>query len=124
MENFLVTPNEIDDIIKRRYEFKNNNNKELNIEEISKEEINNFVINCEKDRFYDLFNRVFEEEILPTENSNVNSEDSKDSEDGPINEICLKIISEIKSTFAKLDKEKILKFCFKIIRELLLKKEE
>ena len=116
MENFLVTPNEIDDIIKRRYEFKNNNNKELNIEEISKEEINNFVINCEKDRFYDLFNRVFEEEILPTENT--------DSEDGPVNEICLKIITEIKDTLKKLDKEKILKFCFKIIRELLLKKEE
>ena len=121
MENFLVTPNEIDDIIKTRYEFKNNNNKELNIEEISKEEINNFVINCEKDRFYDLFNRVFEEEILPIENSNVNSEDC---EDGPINEICLKIISEIKSTIKKLDKEKILKFCFKIISQLLLKKEE
>ena len=116
MENFLVTPNEIDDIIKRRYEFKNNNDKELNVEEISKEEINNFVINCEKDRFYDLFNRVFEEEILPTENT--------DSEDGPINEICLKIITEIKNTFEKLDKEKILKFCFKIIRELLFKKEE
>ena len=116
MENFLVTPNEIDDIIKRRYEFKNNNDKELNIEEISKEEINNFVINCEKDRFYDLFNRVFEEEILPTENT--------DSEDGPVNEICLKIITEIKDTLKKLDKEKILKFCFKIIRELLLKKEE
>ena len=116
MENFLVTPNEIDDIIKRRYEFKNNNDKELNVEEISKEEINNFVINCEKDRFYDLFNRVFEEEILPTENT--------DSEDGPVNEICLKIITEIKDTLKKLDKEKILKFCFKIIRELLLKKEE
>ena len=116
MENFFVKPNEITDIVKRRYEFKNNNGKELNIEEISTEEINNFVINCEKDRFYDLFNRVFEEEILPTENT--------DSEDGPVNEICLKIITEIKDTLKKLDKEKILKFCFKIIRELLLKKEE
>ena len=118
MENLFVTPNEITDILKRRYELKNNNGEELNFEEISEEEINNFVINCEKDRFYDLFNKVFEEEILPIENSNV------DSEDGPINEICLKIITEIKNKFEKLDKEKILKFCFKIISQLLLKKEE
>ena len=121
MENFFVRPNEITDILKKRYEFKNNNGKELNIEEISEEEINNFVINCEKDRFYDLFNRVFEEEILPIENSNIDSKDSEDCEDGPINEICLKIISEIKSAFGKLDKEKLLKFCFKIISELINK---
>ena len=118
MENFFIRPNEITDILKRRYELKNNNAEELNIEEISTEEMNNFVINCEKDRFYDLFNKVFEEEILPIENSNV------DSEDGPINEICLKIISEIKSAFEKLDKEKIVKFCFKLIKELIINREE
>ena len=118
MENFFVRPNEISDILKKRYEEKNNENEELNIEEISEEEMNNFVINCEIERFNDLFNKVFEEEILPIENSNV------DSEDGPINEICLKIISEIKSAFEKLDKEKILKFCFKLIKELLINKEE
>ena len=118
MENFFVRPNEITDILKRRYELKNNNGEELNFEEISEEEINNFVINSETDRFYDLFNKVFEEEILPNENPNI------DSEDGPINEICLKIISEIKSAFEKLDKEKILKFCFKLIKELLINKEE
>ena len=118
MENFFIRPNEITDILKRRYELKNNNAEELNIEEISTEEMNNFVTNCEKDRFYDLFNKVFEEEILPIENSNV------DSEDGPINEICLKIISEIKSAFEKLDKEKIVKFCFKLIKELIINREE
>ena len=119
MENFFVRPNEITDLIKKRYESVNNNGEELNIEEISDEEIKNFIINCEKERFHDLFNKVFEEEILPTENIN-----SEDCEDGPINEICLKIITEIKCAFKKLDKEKILKFCFKIVRELLLKKEE
>ena len=117
MENFFVRPNEIVEILKKRYESKNNNNKEINIEEISSEEINNFVIKCEKERFHDLFNRVFEEEILPIEDSNF------DSEDGAVNEICLKIISEIKTAFEKLDKEKILKFCFKLIKELLIKEE-
>ena len=118
MENFFVRPNEISDILKKRYEEKNNENEELNIEEISEEEMNNFIINYEIERFNDLFNKVFEEEILPIENSNV------DSEDGPINEICLKIITEIKNKIEKLDKEKILRFCFKIIKELLFKKEE
>ena len=113
MDNFFVKPNEIVEIIKERYENKNNNG-----EEISSEEIDNFVIKCETERFHDLFNRVFEEEILPVENSNL------DSEDGAVNEICLKIISEIKSAFEKIDKEKLLKFCFKLIREILLKKEE
>ena len=118
MENFFVRPDEIVEIVKKRYESKDNNNKEINIEEISSEEINNFVIKCEKERFHDLFNRVFEEEILPIEDSNF------DSEDGAVNEICLKIISEIKTAFEKLDKEKILKFCFKLIKELLIKNEE
>ena len=119
MENFFVRPDEIIEIVKKRYEIKNNNEEEeLNIEEISSEEINNFVIKCEKERFHDLFNRVFEEEILPIEDSNF------DSEDGAVNEICLKIISEIKTAFEKLDKEKILKFCFKLIKELLIKNEE
>ena len=117
MENFFVRPDEIVEIVKKRYESKDNNNKEINIEEISSEEINNFVIKCEKERFHDLFNRVFEEEILPIEDSNF------DSEDGAVNEICLKIISEIKTAFEKLDKEKILKFCFKLIKELLIKEE-
>ena len=118
MENFFVKLDEIVQILKKRYEIKNNNEEELNIEEISEEEINNFVIKCEIERFNDLFNKVFEEEILPKEDSNF------DSEDGAINEICFKIISEIKTVFGKLDKEKILKFCFKLIQELLIKKEE
>ena len=37
MENFFIRPNEITDILKKRYEFVNNNGEELNIEEISEE---------------------------------------------------------------------------------------
>ena len=111
MENFCVKPDEIIEILKKRYQEKYGEKSY-----ISEEDINNFVINSEKDRFNDLFNKVFEEDILPCE--------SEDCEDGPINEICLKIISEIKHAFEKVDKEKLIKFCFRIIRELLLKKEE
>ena len=117
MENFFVKPNEVIEIIKKRYENKNNNGEEITIEEISSEEIDNFVINCEIERFNDLFNQVFEEEILPNENS-------IDSEDGSINKICLEIISKIKDSFEKIDKEKRLKFFFKLITDIIFKKEE
>ena len=115
MENFFVKPDEIVELIKKRYEYKND--KEINIDDISSTEIDNFVINCEVDRFADLFNRVFEEEIPPFEKST-------DCEDGSIDVILLKIISSIKESFDKIDKEKLLKFLFKLITNLILKKEE
>ena len=118
MDNFFVKPNEIVEIIKKRYEDKKNNGEEINLEEISSEEINNFVINSETDRFNDLFNRVFNENLLSNENWNF------DSEDGSVNEICLEIISKIKSSFEKVDKLKLLNFIFKLIKELIFKKEE
>ena len=118
MDNFFVKPNEIVEIIKKRSEDKNNDDEELKIEDISSEEIDNFVINCETERFNDLFDRVFEEQILSDGNSNL------DSEDGTVNEICLEIISKIKSCLEKVDKTKLLNFCFKLIKEIILKKEE
>ena len=118
MDNFFVKPNEIVGIIKKRYENKKNNGEEINLEEISSEEINNFVINSETDRFNDLFNQVFEENILSNENCNF------DSEDGAVNEICLEIISKIKSSLEKVDKLKLLNFFFKLIKEIIIKKEE
>ena len=118
MNNFFVKPNEIIELLKKRYEDKENNGEEIDLEEISSDEINNFVINSETERFKDLFNRIFEEDILSIENSNF------DSEDGTVNEICLEIISKIKSSFEKVDKLKLLNFFFKIIKELIIKQEE
>ena len=120
MDNFFVKPDEIVELIKNRYQNKKNNGEEINLEEISSEEINNFVINSETDRFNDLFNRVFEENILSNENENCNF----DSEDGAVNEICLDIISKIKNNFAKIDKLKLLEFIFKLIKKLVIKEEE
>ena len=120
MDNFFVKPDEIVEIIKKRYEDKKNNGEEINLDEISSEEINNFVINSETDRFNDLFNRVFEENILSNESENCNF----DSEDGAVNEICLEIISKIKNNFAKIDKLKLLEFIFKLIKKLVIKEEE
>ena len=119
MNNFFIKPDEVVEIIKKRYEEKANNGEEINFEEISNEEINNFVINSETERFNDLFNRVFDEIILTTaEDSNL------DSEDGPVNEICREIITKIKNSFEKVDKVKLLNIIIKIFKELLIKKEE
>ena len=120
MDNFFVKPDEIVELVKKRYQNKKNNGEEINLEEISSEEINSFVINSETDRFNDLFNRVFEENILSNENENCNF----DSEDGTVNEVCLEIISKIKNNFAKIDKLKLLKFIFKLIKKLVIKEEE
>ena len=114
MENFFIKPEEIIELLKERIESKN---KDININNISQEEIDNFMVECEVERFTELFNQIFEEEILP-------SEKSTDCEDGVISEICLKIISNIKDSFDKIDKEKILKFFFKLILNLINKKEK
>ena len=57
MDNFFVKPNEIIELVKKKYEDKENNGEEIDIKEISSEEINNFVIKSETERFNDLFNR-------------------------------------------------------------------
>ena len=119
MNNSFVKPDEVVELIKKRYEDKENNGEEINLDEISSEEIDNFVINSETERFNDLFNRVFNENILPnSENCNL------DSEDGPINQICLEIITKIKNSFEKVDKLKLLNFFFKLIKELIIKEKE
>ena len=118
MDNFFVKPDEIVELIKKRYKEKNNEEEKINLDKISEEEINNFVINTETERFNDLFNRVFDENILPIEeNCNL------DSEDGSMNEICLEIIAKIKNSLEKIDKVKLLNFIFKLIKELLIKEE-
>ena len=115
MNNFFVKPNEIVELIKKRYEDKENNGEEINLDEISSEEIDNFVINSETERFNDLFNRVFNENILPqSENCNLDS----------INKICLEIITKIKNSFEKVDKLKLLNFFFNLIKELIIKEKE
>ena len=122
MDNFFVKPDEIVQLIKKRYQDKKNNGEEINLEKISSEEINNFVINTETDRFNDLLNRVFEENILSNENENEKC--NFDSEDGVVNKICLEIISKIKNNFAKIDKTKLLEFIFKLIKKLVIEEEE
>ena len=120
MENFFVTPDEIVDILKKRYEKRKNNGEEIDENKISSKEINEFIIEYELEKFYDLFTNVFDdnEDIL-----SINKENNLDSEDG-IKDICLEIVSRIKEKLEKVDKLKLLNFIFKLIKSLILKEED
>ena len=111
--NILLSPHEISKILTKRYLEKNQSH---NMDDINNEDINNFVIKAEIEKFNELFNNVFEEELLPYEKD-------KDFEDGAMNEICLKIVETIKELFEKVDKEKLLKIIFKLISKLVLKED-
>lgn len=120
MEKFFVTPDEIVDILKKRYEKRKNNGEEIDENKISSKEINEFIIEYELEKFYDLFTNVFDdnEDIL-----SINKENNLDSEDG-IKDICLEIVSRIKEKLEKVDKLKLLNFIFKLIKSLILKEED
>ena len=113
MDNIFITPDDIVEILEKRYKEK----KECeNIDNITKKDIDNFIIEAEIEKFNELFNNVFEEELLPFEKK-------EDFEDGPMNEICLKIVESIKESFEKVDKKKLLKILFKLISKLVFKEE-
>ena len=120
MEKFFVTPDEIVDILKKRYEKRKNNGEEIDENKISSKEINEFIIEYELEKFYDLFTNVFDdnEDIL-----SINKENNLDSEDG-IKDTCLEIVSRIKEKLEKVDKLKLLNFIFKLIKSLILKEED
>ena len=121
MENFAFSPEEIVSILKKRYELAKNNAEEMKEEDISKKEINNFIVEYELKRFYSLFNNAFSdfENIFETDDGS----DHLDSEDG-VGEVCLEIVNKIKENFQKLDKAKLLRFIFKLISKLMFKEEE
>ena len=120
MEKFFVTPDEIVDILKKRYEKRKNNGEEIDENKISSKEINEFIIEYELEKFYDLFTNVFDdnEDIL-----SINKENNLDSEDG-IKDTCLEIVSRIKEKLEKVDKLKLSNFIFKLIKSLILKEED
>lgn len=121
MENFAFTPQEIVSILKKRYEIAKNNGVEIKEEDISKKEIESFIVEYELKRFNSLFNNVFSdfEDIFEIDNGG----DHLDSEDG-VSEICLEIVNKIKENFQKVDKAKLLRFVFKLISKLVFKEEE
>ena len=109
MADLMITPDDITEILKKIYKLKN---PYESIENLTKTDVDNFIIESEISKFCDTFNRIFDEELLPVE---IN----KDSEDGALNDIGLKIVETIKESLEKVDKEKLLKLLFKLISKLV-----
>ena len=100
----MITAEDIQEILQKKYN--------TPLDEITKKEIDDYIIETEISRFNENFNRVFDEKIFPEENL--------DSEDGTVNEIALKIVESIKESLEKVSKEKLLKLLFKLISKLVL----
>ena len=109
MDNIEITPEDISEILEKKYKIVN---PFKSIDGLNKEDINDVIIETEILKFNNTFNKIFEEDILPTEAIG-------DSEDGPISDIGIKIVETIKESFEKVDKEKLLKLLFKLISRLV-----
>ena len=117
-KGLFITPDEVNEILKKRYWNAKNNGAELVEITLKKRDINEFIVECEFDKFCEIFDKIFRgEEILY-----VKEEDYLDSEDG-VCEILEELVSRIKQKLQEVDKEKMLKFLFKLIKELLLKND-
>ena len=106
--DMLITPEDITEILQKRYKERNNCDS---LDNLTKVDIDNFIIESEISKFSELFNGVFEDELLPLEYG--------DSEDGVVNNITLKIIESIKESLEKVNKEKLLKILFKLLSKMI-----
>ena len=109
MADIQITAEDIAEILEKKY---NIQNPFKSIDNLTKDDINNIIIETEISKFNKTFNKIFGENLLP-------EEEAEDSEDGPINEIGIKVIETIKESFQKINKEKLLKLLFKLITKLV-----
>ena len=112
-DHLLLRPEEIIEILKKRYiDLNQVDGKSINENEITPEDINELVINNETE-FLELFDKVFsEEEEL----------EGADSEDGFILDLCSRIAIRIKEKLTKLasaDKSRLLNFIFKFVKDIV-----
>ena len=114
MAEIQITAEDIAEILEKKY---NIQNPFKSIDGLTKEDINNIIIETEISKFNKTFNTIFEENLL-------SEEEGEDSEDGAINEIGIKVIESIKESFQKIDKEKLLKLLFKLITKLVFGNNE
>ena len=111
--DLLITPEDITEILQKRYKERNNCDS---LDNLTKADIDNFIVESEISKFSELFNGVFEDELWPVEYN--------DSEDGLVNNITLKIIESIKGSLEKVDKEKLLKILFKVLSKIIFGSED
>ena len=109
MGTMLITFDDILEVLQKKCMLKNSCNS---IDDLTKAEIESFIVESEITRFSDIFNNLFENEILPLEKK-------IDCVDGRGEEICIKIVESIKKSLKKVDKEKLVKVLFKLISKII-----
>lgn len=109
MGTMLITFDDILEVLRKKCMQKNSSDS---IDDLTKAEIESFILESEIERFSDIFNNLFENEILPVEKNT-------DCVDGKSEEILIKIVESIKESLKKIDKEKLLRVLFKLISKII-----
>ena len=114
-DHLLLKPEEIVEILKKRYIDRNQvDGKSIKEDEINPEDINELIINDETEKFLELFEKVF----VPDEEL-----EEVDSENSFILDLCSQIATRIKEKLTKLssaDKSQLLNFIFKFVKDIFV----
>ena len=119
-KGLFITPSEVTQVLKKRYEKQRNNAKEIDESKLTAKDINEYIAECEVQKFCELFDKIFcsnKETILYIEEE----EDVFDSEDGEIVDVLKEIVSRIKKKLEEVDKLKLLKLIFNLLKDLIVK---
>lgn len=119
-KGLFITPGELTQVLKKRYEKQRNNAKEIDESKLTAKDINEYIAECEVQKFCELFDKIFcsnKETILYIEEE----EDVFDSEDGEIVDVLKEIVSRIKKKLEEVDKLKLLKLIFNLLKDLIVK---
>ena len=95
-KGLFITPSEVTQVLKKRYEKQRNNAKEIDESKLTAKDINEYIAKCEVQKFCELFDKIFcsnKETILYIEEE---EEDVFDSEDGEIVDVLKEIVSRKK----------------------------
>ena len=121
-KGLFITPSEVTQVLKKRYEKQRNNAKEIDESKLTAKDINEYIAECEVQKFCELFDKIFcsnKETILYIEEEE--EEDVFDSEDGEIVDVLKEIVSRIKKKLEEVDKLKLLKLIFNLLKDLIVK---
>ena len=120
-KGLFITPSQLTQVLKKRYEKQRNKCKEIDESKLTAKDINEYIAECEVQKFCELFDKIFcsnKETILYIEEE---EEDVFDSEDGEIVDVLKEIVSRIKKKLEEVDKLKLLKLIFNLLKDLIVK---
>ena len=120
-KGLFITPSQVTQVLKKRYEKQRNNAKEIDESKLTAKDINEYIVEYEVQKFCELFDKIFcsnKETILYIEEE---EEDVFDSEDGEIVDVLKEIVSRIKKKLEEVNKLKLLKLIFNLLKDLIVK---